>query len=445
MTHDLSRTPPRTTRQPVPDAATPASRPRPAAPAPDHGPAVPASGAPPITTPSDAAGSGGPARRAAGTAALFALALGAFAVGTTEVVIAGLLPEVAAGFDVSLSTAGLLVSGYAAGMVVGAPLLTVLGARVPRTRMLLWLVGLFIVGSLLSAVAPGFAVLLLGRVLSALAGGAYVGIAAVVAADVVAPRRRASAIATVFMGLSLANVVGVPGGTALGQALGWRATFWAVTALGVVLLGTLARFVPPTPAPADADLRRGLAVFRRGRVWLALADTACGWAPFLTVLTYISPLLTDVTGFADRTVPLLLALIGVGMVVGTPLAGRLADRALLPTLYGALAGVTVVSALLLAAVHSKPAAVVGFLLFGMVGAAVIPPLQTRVLASADGAGDLASAANISAFNIGNAGGPLLAGAALSAGWGLTAPLWIAAVLGAVGLAFAMGRRAERTG
>ncbi|MFE6779773.1 MFS transporter [Streptomyces sp. NPDC057702] len=372
--------------------------------------------------------------------------MGAFAVGTTEVVIAGLLPEVAAGVDVSLTSAGLLVSGYAAGMVVGAPLLTVAGARVARRSLLLWLAGLFVVSSLLSAMAPGFAVLLVGRVLSALAGGAYVGIAAVVAADVVAPQRRASAIATVFMGLSLANVVGVPGGTALGQAWGWRAAFWAVTGIGVVLLVALARYVPRTPAPTGVDPRRGFAVFRRGRVWLALAATACGWAPFLTVLTYISPLLTDVTGFSTHAVPLMLVLVGVGMVVGTPLAGRLADRALLPTLFGALAGVTVVSALLLAAVHSKPAAIVGFLLFGLVGAAVIPPLQTRVLASADGAGDLASAANISAFNVGNAGGPLLAGGALSAGWGLTAPLWIAAVLGAVGLALAAaGRRAERTG
>ncbi|MER0241668.1 MFS transporter [Streptomyces sp. HSW2009] len=420
----------------------PASASLPPGPAPDLTAAgAGAEAAPTGPPPTSSATAPPPARRERPAAALLALALGAFAVGTTEVVIAGLLPEVAAGFDVSLTTAGLLVSGYAAGMVVGAPLLTVLGARVPRKRMLLWLAGLFVVGSLLSALAPGFEVLLVGRVLSALAGGAYVGIAAVVAADVVAPERKASAIAMVFMGLSLANVVGVPGGTALGQAWGWRSTFWAVTGLGVVLLVALALLVPLVPVTAGSDLRSRLTVFRRGRVWLALAATAFGWAPFLTVLTYIAPLLTDVTGFAERTVPLVLVLIGLGMVVGTPLAGRLADRALLPTLYGALVGLVVASLLLLAAVHSKPAAVLGFLLFGLVGAAVIPPLQTRVLASADGAGDLASAANISAFNIGNAGGPLLAGGALSAGWGLTAPLWIAAVLGAVGLAFgAAGNR-----
>ncbi|GAU67735.1 putative major facilitator superfamily transporter [Streptomyces sp. NBRC 110611] len=371
---------------------------------------------------------------AAGT--LPALALGAFAVGTTEVVIAGLLPEIAGDLGVPLPTAGLLVSGYALGMVIGAPLLAVLGARAPRKRLLLWLVGLFIAASLLSAVAPGYGVLLAGRVLTALAGGAYVGTASVVAAGIVAPHRKAGAIAVVFMGLSIANVLGVPGGTALGQALGWRATFWAVTVIGVVLLVALALLVPFVPAEEGAGFRAELAVFRRGRVWRALAATAFGWAPFLTVLTYIAPILVDVTGFSERTVPLMLVLIGAGMVAGTPLAGRLADRALAPTLYGALTGVAVVSLALLAAVHSKPAAVVGFFLFGLVGAAVIPPLQTRVMATAQGADNLASAANISAFNIGNAGGPLLAGTALAAGGGYTAPLWIAALLGFAGLLLA---------
>ncbi|MFI7102934.1 MFS transporter [Streptomyces sp. NPDC050161] len=378
------------------------------------------------------------------TAALLALALGAFAVGTTEVVITGLLPEVAGDLRVPIPTAGLLVSGYALGMVVGAPLLTALSTRVAHKRMLLWLVGLFIVASVVSALAPGFTILLTGRVLSALAGGAYVGIAAVVAAGLVPAERKARAIASVFMGLSLANVLGVPGGTALGQALGWRATFWAVTAVGVALLIALTVFVPYEPAAQGAGLRRELAAFRRGRVWLSLATTAFGWAPFLAVLTYVAPLLTEVTGFGARTVPLMLVLVGVGMVIGTPLAGRLADRALLPTLYGALAAVSVTSLLLLAAVHSEPAMVIGFLLFGLVGAAVIPPLQTSVLATARGADNLASAANISAFNVGNAGGPLLAGAALSAGAGYTAPLGIAAALGGVGLllAWAAGRGAR---
>ncbi|WP_203236913.1 MFS transporter [Nocardia panacis] len=366
------------------------------------------------------------------TPALIALALGAFAVGTTEVVIAGLLPEVAADFGTSLPVAGLLVSGYALGMVVGAPLLAVLGNRMPRKRMLLALVVLFTVASLLSALAPGYAALMVGRVGSALAGGAFVGVAAAVAAALVGPQRRASAIATVFMGLSLANVLGVPASTALGQALGWRAAFVAITAIGVVVWFALALLVPAVRVPGG-DLRAELAVFRRGRVWISLAATAFGWAPFLTVLTYVTPLLTDITGFDARTVPLVLVVVGVGMVIGTPVAGRLADRALLPTLYGTLGGFALASAALLVLVHSKPGALLGFLIFGAVGAAVIPPLQAKVLETARGADNLASASNVSAFNIGNGGGPMLAGAALSAGAGSTAPLWIAALLALVGL------------
>ncbi|MFE4478589.1 MULTISPECIES: MFS transporter [Streptomycetaceae] len=379
-------------------------------------------------------------------AALFALALGAFAVGSAEVVVAGLLPRIAEDTGVSLPTAGVLVSGYAVGMVVGAPLLTALGVRVARRRMLLYLVGLFIAAGLVTALAPGFGALLAGRVLSALAGGAYVGIASAVATSLVPARRRAGAIAAVFTGLGLANVLGVPGGTALGQALGWRATFWAVTALGVVLLVALAVLLPHGPAAPRAGLRAELRVFRRAGVWLALAATAFGWAPFLTVLTYVSPLLTEVTGFGSGAVPVVLMLVGVGMVVGTPLAGRLADRAPAAALYAALAGVTAVPLLLLAAVHSRAAVAAVFLLFGLAGGAVIPPLQARVLARASGADNLASAANISAFNIGNAGGPLLAGAALSAGAGYTAPLGIAAALGAVGLALAWAaQRSDRRG
>ncbi|MFE7312329.1 MFS transporter [Streptomyces sp. NPDC057555] len=388
------------------------------------------------TAPPDAAPTAAPRTKPA----LAALALGAFAVGTTEVVITGLLPEVAAGFDVSLTTAGMLVSGYALGMVVGAPLLTVLGSRLPRKQLLLALVALFTAASALSALAPTYGTLLAGRVLSALAGGAYVGVASVVAARISAPKRRASAIAAVFMGLSVANVLGVPGGTALGQVLGWRAVFWTVSALGALLWAALALLVPPVPRDEGADLRREAAVFRRGRVWLALAATALGWAPFLTVLTYIAPLLTDVTGYGARAVPLLLAILGVGMLVGTPLAGRLADRALQPTLYGALGGTAAVSLLLLAAVHSKPLTALGFFLFGLVGAAVIPPLQARVTSYAHGAENLASAANISAFNIGNAGGPLLAGAALSSGAGYPSSLWIAAALALAGLGTAVAAR-----
>ncbi|ASU81636.1 MFS transporter [Nocardiopsis gilva YIM 90087] len=369
--------------------------------------------------------------------ALLALALGAFAIGTTEVVIAGLLPEISVDFGISIPTAGSLVSGYALGMVVGAPLLAALGTRVPRKSMLVWLMVGFVASSLISALAPDYGVLLVGRVLSALVGGAYVGIGAVAAADVVSEDRKARAVAIMFMGLSIANVVGVPGGTALGQALGWRSTFWAVGAIGVVVLLGVLKLVPFSPVAEGTHLRSELAVFKRGRLWLAYGATALGWAPALAVVTYIAPMLTDVSGFSDSSVPIVLVLFGVGMVIGTPIAGRLADRALMAAVYGVLITVTASSLLLLLAVHSKVAAVAMFIVFGAAVAAVIPPVQAKVMATAEGAPNLASAANISAFNIGNAVGPFLGGMTISAGLGYTSPIWIAALLGAGALIFAL--------
>nr|WP_184080769.1 MFS transporter [Nocardiopsis mwathae] len=370
-------------------------------------------------------------------AALIALALGAFAIGTTEVVIAGLLPEISVEFGISIPTAGSLVSGYALGMVVGAPLLAALGTRVPRKSMLVGLMVVFVVSSVISALAPDYTVLMVGRVLSALVGGAYVGIGAVAAADVVTEDRKARAVAIMFMGLSIANVVGVPGGTALGQTLGWRSTFWAVGILGVIVLLGVLKLVPFSPVAEGANLRSELAVFKRGRLWLAYGATALGWAPALAVVTYIAPMLTDVSGFSDSAVPMVLVLFGVGMVIGTPIAGRLADRALMPTLYGVLITVSASSVLLLFAVHNKFTAVAVFIVFGAAVAAVIPPVQAKVMATAEGAPNLASASNISAFNIGNAVGPFLGGMTISAGFGYTSPIGVAALLGGGALIFAL--------
>ncbi|GAA3692085.1 MFS transporter [Nonomuraea antimicrobica] len=373
--------------------------------------------------------------------ALAALALGAFAVGTTEVVIAGLLPQVASGFGVSVPAAGLLVSGYALGMVVGAPALTVLGNRLPRKTMLLALAALLVVGSLLCAVSGSYGVLMTARVLSALAGGAFVGVASVVAAGLVPAEKKAAAIAKVFMGLSLANVLGVPAGTAIGQEFGWRTAFWMVSAVGVIVMAGLAAFVPHRTRRENQHGGLGLAAFRNGRLWLALLVTALGWAPFLAVVTYIVPLLTEVTGLDASAVPFVLVLVGVGMLAGSPLGGRLADQALMPTVYAVLAAVTLVSVLLVPAVQSPVTAVVALALFGMAGAATIPPFQARVLSMADGARDLASAANVSAFNVGNAAGPFLGGLAIEAGLGYTSVLWVAAALGAAGLLVAPLTRA----
>ncbi|MFI0453602.1 MFS transporter [Actinomadura sp. 6N118] len=368
--------------------------------------------------------------------ALLALALGAFGIGTTEFIIAGLLPELAADFDTSIPTAGLLVSGYAFGVVVGAPVMTALGARSPRKRMLLGLMGLFVAAHLLSALAPSYGALMVGRLVASFAHGAYIGIGAVVAAELVRPEKRASAIALMFTGLSLANVVGVPFGTFIGQNLGWRSAFWAVAGIGVVAFAGIALLVPRGPRP-QARVRRELKAFRSGQLWLVLAMTALGWAPFLAVVTYVAPLLTDVTGFSKGAVPAVITLLGLGMLVGGPIGGRFADRALMPSVYVLLGALIGLSTLLLVTAHNRIAAAVTLTLFGVVASAMIPPLQTRVLDKAVGAEAMGSAANVAAFNLGNAVGPFLAGLAIDAGLGLTSPLWVGALIGAAGLGVAL--------
>lgn len=368
--------------------------------------------------------------------ALLALALGAFGIGTTEFIIAGLLPELAADFDTSIPTAGLLVSGYAFGVVIGAPLVTALGARLPRKTMLLALMVLFVAAHLLSALAPTFALLLAARIVASFAHGAFIGVGSAVAAALVAPEKRAGAVALMFTGLSLANVLGVPFGTFLGQQFGWRATFWAVTAIGVVALAGVAALVPRQPRPATG-LRHELSAFRSRQVWLVLAMTAVGWAPVLAVVTYVAPLLTEVTGYGRGAVPVVMTLLGLGMVAGGLLIGRYADRYPLAGLYGTLGSLTALSALLLLAAHDRIAVVVALTLFGVVASATIPVLQMRVLNHAAGAETMASAANVAAFNLGNAVGPALGGLTIGAGLGYTSPLWVAALLGLGGLAIAL--------
>ncbi|MEV8637956.1 MFS transporter [Streptosporangium sp. NPDC051023] len=365
--------------------------------------------------------------------ALLALAISAFGIGTTEFVINGLLPELAAEFQVPIPTAGLLVSGYALGVVVGAPLLTMIGARFSRKTMLLALMVVFIVGNLLCALAPSYGALMAGRVVTSFAHGAYFGIGSVVAASLVAPERRASAIAMMFTGLTLANVLGVPLGTAVGQALGWRATFWIVTAVGVAALAGVAALVPAQPREKGQSLRGELAAFRGGRVWLALLMTTLGFAPVFAVITFVAPIVTEVAGLPAGAVPLLMGLFGVGVVVGNLLGGRLADRALIPSLYLSVGGLTVLAAVIALVAHSQIALFAAVVLFGVAGFATVPPLQIRVLDAAQGAPTLASAANIGAFNLGNALGAFLAGLAIQAGLGYVSPAWVAALLGLLGL------------
>ncbi|ADI08461.1 major facilitator superfamily permease [Streptomyces bingchenggensis BCW-1] len=382
--------------------------------------------------------------------ALLALAIGAFGIGTTEFVIMGLLPEVADEFHVSIPTAGYATTGYGLGVAVGAPLLTLLGTRLTRKQMLVMLMGLFIAGNLLSALAPAFLLLLAGRVLAAFAHGAFFGIGAVVAADLVAPHKRAQAIATMFTGLTVANVIGVPMGTWIGQTFGWRASFLAVAGLGVLGLVGIAALVPSRPGPAVGRLGQELAAFRNPQVWLAMIMTVLGFGGVFAAITYITPMMVDVAGYPGSAVTWLLVLFGLGLVGGNLIGGRYADRALMRMLYLTLGGLAVVLAAFGFTAHNKIAAAATLVLVGAFGFATVAPLQKRVMDQAPDAPTLASAANIGAFNLGNALAAWLGGIVISAGMGYTAPNWVgalmaAAALGTAVLSATLERRTARTG
>ncbi|MES9542255.1 MFS transporter [Actinomadura sp. NPDC000600] len=375
--------------------------------------------------------------------ALLALAIGAFGIGTTEFVIMGLLPQVGADLGVSVPTAGLLVTGYALGVVIGAPIMTVLGTRISRKTMLMLLMGLFILGNLISAAAPAFAVMLIGRVVASLAHGAFFGIGSVVAAQLVAPEKKAGAISMMFTGLTVANVVGVPLGTFVGQTAGWRVTFLIVAALGVIGLGGVAKLVPDVPKPEGVRLRHEVAALRKPQVVLAMAMTVLGFGGVFAAITYIAPMMTEVGGFAESSVTWLLVVFGLGMVAGNLIGGRFADRKLMPMLYTALGGLALVLLLFTFLASGKAASVVAVFLIGLLGFATVPPLQKRVLDHAHGAPTLASAANIGAFNLGNALSAWLGGLVISAGLGYTAPNAVGAVLAAGALVLAViSRRLE---
>ncbi|UAJ79624.1 MFS transporter [Leifsonia sp. ZF2019] len=360
-------------------------------------------------------------------AGLIALALGGFGIGLTEFVIAGLLPEVAADFHVDEATAGWLISGYALAVAVGAIALTAAATRIPRKAALLGLMVLFIAGNLMSALAPTYGVMLGGRIVAALCHGAFFGIGSVVAAGLVAPEKRASAIAIMFTGLTAANVLGVPLGTLLGQAAGWRSTFWAITGIGVLALIGVAVLVPREDADTAAPgLRRELGAFRSGQVWLSLAATVLGFGGMFGAFTYIAYTLIGVSGFASGAVPWLLILFGLGLFAGNAVGGRLADRSIDRTLLVLLAVLALVL-IAFALVAGMPVpAVIALVLMGAAGFATVPALQLRVLTYADHAPTLASGANIAAFNVGNALGAWLGGLTIAAGLGYTSPLWVGA-------------------
>jgi len=364
---------------------------------------------------------------------LLALAAGAFGIGVTEFAPMGLLPVIATDLGVSIPTAGLLISAYALGVMLGAPLMILTTGRVPRRTLLIGLAAIFTVGNLLSAISTDYSMLLIARVITSLNHGAFFGVGSIVAASLVAPNRQAGAVAAMFMGLTIANVVGVPLATWAGDALGWRASFWGIAATGVGVMAALRLTLPNLPAPTGGNVAAELRVLGRGPVLAALALTVIGSSAMFTVFTYIAPILREQTHASLGFVTAMLVTYGLGLTLGNWLGGRFADRSVDRTLIVTLASL---SAILVAFAFAMPFAVptsILVFLWGIASFALVPPLQVRVMAAAGDAPNLASAMNIGAFNLGNAIGAAVGGAVIAGGLGYPAVSMAGAVASGLGL------------
>ena len=372
---------------------------------------------------------------------LLALAAGGFSIGTTEFATMGLLPYIAHDLGVTIPQAGYVITAYALGVVVGAPLLTALAARVDRRTLLLWLMVMFTVGNTVSAFAPSAGWLVVARFVAGLPHGAFFGVGAVMGAAVVGPGRRGRAVAMMMVGLTVANVVGVPLSTLLGHLLGWRAAFVAVGVLGLVTFAGLRAWLPGLPAHAEATVRTELRALRNPQLWIAFGAAAIGFGGMFAVYSYVSPLLTEVTGLAETTVPLVLALFGVGMTIGTVAGGRLADRSVLRTVHlGFFATIAVLVAIAVSA-RVPVLAVVAIVALGVSSQILGLSLQTRLMDVSPAAPSLGAALCHSALNLGNASGAWLGGLVIATGHGLVASAWVGAGLTGAGLlvVLAVGR------
>lgn len=369
--------------------------------------------------------------------ALYALMAGAFGIGTTEFVIMGLLPEVSRDLQVSIPMAGLLISGYALGVAVGAPIMSILMAKFSRKRSLLWLMAIFTLGNLICAVAPDYTTLMIARVVTSFAHGTFFGIGAVVATSLVPKDKRALAIALMFTGLTVANVIGVPVGTWLGQLLGWRSTFWAVTMIGPLALAAIYFLVPSDHHAEKVAVKSEINALLQPQVIAGLLLTIIADTGLFAILTYVAPILTDVAHFSPIAISPVFLLFGVGMMIGNIIDAKLADINLDKTLIGALMFIIATLASFSLFSHNQIAVVSLVGLLGIAGFAMVPSLQIKILEKASGAPTLASAMNIGAFNVGNAAGAWVGGLVISSGLGLTSIGWIAACIVFVGLVLAV--------
>lgn len=370
--------------------------------------------------------------------ALFALAIGAFGIGLTEFVIAGILPQIAVEFDVDIPTAGLMATTYALGVFVGAPILTVLCARVPRKKVLIALAIIFTLGNVLTAVAPTLSIALGGRVLTAFNHGTFFGIGSIIAASLVAKDRQASAIAFMFSGLTLANLVGVPAGTWLAQTFDWRLVFWLIAGLGVITALGVAMLVPRIEAGKAIALKAELRAFVDHQVLLAMGITVFGPAAFFTSITYIAPMMTEQARLSEAAIAWLMVVFGLGLAVGNWIGGRFADRSLFGTLFVTLAAQAAVLFVFWLGASNGIVAYLSVFLMAAFGFATVSPIQKLVMDRANRAGapTMASSVNIGMFNLGNAIGAWVGGAAIAAGFGLASPNWAGAVLSIVALILA---------
>lgn len=371
--------------------------------------------------------------------ALFALAIGAFGIGLTEFVVAGILPQIARDFGIDIPTSGLMATTYALGVFVGAPILTILGAKVPRKTMLISLALIFTLGNVITAVAPTLPIALAGRILTAFNHGTFFGIGSIIAASLVAKDRQASAIALMFSGLTMANLFGVPAGTWLAQAYSWRLVFWLIAGIGLITVISIALLVPQIKAGKAIALKSELRAFVDPQVLLAMGITVFGPAAFFTSITYIAPMMVEEAGFSDTGVAKLMVLFGLGLAVGNWVGGRFADRSLFGTLFVTLAAQAAVLFVFWLGVGNSVVASASVFLMAAFGFATVSPIQKLVMdrASQAGAPTMAASVNIGMFNLGNAIGAWVGGATIAAGFGLASPNWAGAILSLIALGLAV--------